>query len=199
MLPSTQISPPITRRTSSLTSPKTSAQTAAQVLTPVEYDFLIIGYGNEFCGDAAVGPWVAMTVADWQLPAVKSVAVPQLIPELTAELAKTDYVMFVDACGHNRIRTVQIAPIVVCEQPPSRAFAAHMYDPLSLLNLTQRLYRRHPQAWLLQIPIESCDLGGDLSSKAHQGCDRALRSIEQFLITYRRPVSGARYEHNTPG
>ncbi|MBE9069162.1 hydrogenase maturation protease [Leptolyngbya cf. ectocarpi LEGE 11479] len=192
MLPSTQISPPITRRTSSLTSPRTSAQAP----TTAEYDFLIIGYGNELCGDAAVGPWVAMSVADWQLPAVKSVAVPQLIPELTAELAQTNYVMFVDACGHNRIRTVQIAPIVVCEQPPSRAFAAHTYDPLSLLNLTQRLYHRYPQAWLLQIPIESCDLGGDLSSKAHQGCDRALRSIEQFLITYRRPVFGERYGHN---
>lgn len=184
MLPSTQISPPIASQTSS----RASAQTIAQASKTVEYDFLIIGYGNELCGDAAVGPWVAMTVADWQLPAVKSVAVPQLIPELTAELAQTNYVMFVDACGHSRIRTMQIAPIVICEQPPSRAFAAHTYDPLSLLNLTQRLYRRHPQAWLLEIPIESCDLGRNLSSKAHQGCDRALRAIGQFLVTYRRPV-----------
>lgn len=67
------------------------------------------------------------------------------------------------------------------------AFAAHSYDPLALLNLTQRLYNHHPQAWLLQIPIESCDLGSGLSSKAHQGCDRALRAIGQFLVTYRRP------------
>ena len=96
--------------------------------------------------------------------------------------------MFVDACGHKGIRTVQIDPIVLCDpQTSSMAFAAHSYDPLALLNLTQRLYNRHPQAWLLQIPIESCNLGQALSPKAHQGCDHALRAIEQFLITYRQP------------
>lgn len=194
MLPSTQISPPIARQASPRASART-ARTSAQPAPTVDHDFLIIGFGNELCGDAAVGPAVAMSVADWELPAVKSVAVPQLSPELTAELAQTNYAIFVDACGHSRIRTVQIAPLVVCEQPPSRAFAAREYDPLSLLNLTQRFYHRHPQAWLLQIPIESCDLGGDLSSKARKGCDRALRSIEQFLVTYRQPCR--RYGHST--
>ncbi|MEL6331704.1 MAG: hydrogenase maturation protease [Cyanobacteria bacterium J06633_23] len=167
-----------------------STQTRPEALTAtaLEYDFLVIGYGNKLCGDDSVGPWVARAVADWNLPAVRSLAVTQLTPALTGELAKTNYVMFVDACGRKTIQTVQIDPLVVCDhQPVSMAFAAHSYDPLALLNLTQRLYKRHPQAWLLQIPIESCDLGSDLSSKAHQGCDRALRAIEQFLVTYRQP------------
>ena len=167
-----------------------TTQTSRKVSTPttLEYDFLIIGYGNELCGDDAVGPWVATAVAEWKLPMVKSLAVSQLTPDLTTELMKTNYVMFVDACGRKDIRTVQIDPIVTYDhQPDSMAFAAHSYDPLALLNLTQRLYHRRPQAWLLQIPIESCDLGGGLSAKAYQGCDRALRSIEQFLITYRQP------------
>lgn len=154
-----------------------------------EYDFLVIGYGNELCGDDAVGPRVAMVVADWKLPAVKSLAVPQLTPKLTSELAKTNYVMFVDACAQKNIQMVQIDPITIYEhQPASMAFAAHSYDPLALLNLTQRFYNRHPQAWLLQIPIEACELGSELSSVARQGCARALRSIEQFLVTYRQPV-----------
>lgn len=154
----------------------------------LEYDFLVIGCGNKLCGDDAVGPWVAMVVADWNLPAVRSLAIPQLTPELTTELVKANYVMFVDACGQKTIRTVQIDPIIIYdEQPSSMAFAAHSYDPLALLNLTQRLYKRHPQAWLLQIPVESCDLNSELSPVARQGCDRALRSIEQFLVTYRQP------------
>ncbi len=182
MLPLTQTSPqPLTQ-----TPPKTSSRISPT--TSLEYDFLIIGYGNELCGDDAVGPWVATAVAEWKLPTVKSLAVPQLAPELSAELAKTNYVMFVDACGHTNVRTVQIDPIVAYDQQTSSmAFAAHTYDPLALLNLTQRLYNRHPQAWLLQIPIESVDVGSGLSSKAHQGCDHALRAIEQFLITYRQP------------
>ena len=83
-----------------------SSPTSSRASTALEYDFLIIGYGNELCGDDAVGPWVARAVAEWQLPAVKSLAVPQLTPELTTELAKTNYVMFVDACGYSNIRTV---------------------------------------------------------------------------------------------
>lgn len=162
---------------------------STQTSTVLKYDFLVIGYGNELCGDDAVGPWVAMVVADWNLPAVKSLAVPQLTPELTQELAKSHCVMFVDACAQKAIRTVQIDPIdVYDEQPSSMTFSAHSYDPCALLNLTQRLYNHHPQAWLMQIPIESCDLGGELSSVARQGCDRALRSIEQFLVTYRQPA-----------
>ncbi|MEO0433118.1 MAG: hydrogenase maturation protease [Cyanobacteria bacterium J06656_5] len=178
-----------------LPSTQTRPDTFSQTATTLEYDFLVIGYGNKLCGDDSVGPWVAMVVADWNLPAVRSLAVNQLTPNLTDELAKTNYVMFVDACGRKTIQTVQIDPLVVCDQQPaSMAFAAHSYDPLALLNLTQRLYKRHPQAWLLQIPVESCDLGNKLSSKAHQGCDRALRAIERFLVTYRQPqLHGASY------
>ncbi|NEQ51986.1 MAG: hydrogenase maturation protease [Leptolyngbya sp. SIO3F4] len=153
-----------------------------------DYNFLIIGCGNEQFGDAAVGPRVAATVANWNLPTVRSFAVTQLTPELTAELAKTNYVIFVDACSRTRVRTVQIDPVVVCDQQsPSKTFVAHSYAPGALLSLTQRLYRRHPQSWMLQIPIESCDEGSILSSKAYQGCAHALRSIEQFFLTYQQP------------
>ncbi len=171
-------------QTSVSNAPKTSSQSSCHI----EYDFLVIGHGNESCGDEAVGPQVASAVADWKLPTVKSMAVPQLVPELSAELVKTNYAMFVDACDRNTIRTMQITPIVTFDhQISSMAFSAHSYNPLALLHLTQRLYNRHPQAWLLRIPIESCETGCALSPKAQQGCDQALRAIQQFLMTYRQP------------
>ncbi|MEM6255222.1 MAG: hydrogenase maturation protease [Cyanobacteria bacterium P01_D01_bin.156] len=176
MLPLTQVS--------AHNSPKTSSQAALNI----DYDFLVIGAGDESYGDAAVGPRVAMAVADWKLPTVKAMAVSQLIPELSDNLVKTNYVMFVEACDRKAVRTIQIAPIVTFEQQvSSMAFAAQNYDPLSLLHLTQRRHNRHPQAWLLQIPIESCEANCELSPKAYQGCDQALRAIQQFLITYRQP------------
>ena len=163
-----------------------STQAPPQISTALDYEFLIIGYGNELCGDAAVGPWVAAAVAKWDLPTVKAVTVPQLIPNLTADIAKANYVIFVDACGQTCMRTVQITPIVLGEPPPT-FMACTAYDPQALLRLTQHLHSRHPQAWRVQIPVESCGPGGDLSSKAYKGCDHALRAIEQFLLTYRRP------------
>ena len=38
---------------------------------------LVIGYGNELRGDDGVGPWVARSVADWQVAGVEAVAVHQ--------------------------------------------------------------------------------------------------------------------------
>ncbi|MEO1401770.1 MAG: hydrogenase maturation protease [Cyanobacteria bacterium J06635_1] len=159
-----------------------TAQTATQ------YSFLIIGYGNELRSDDAVGPWVARAVADWQLPAVKSLAVHQLTPELADVISEADYVIFVDACGESCSQTVQLDPLGVdCSVPRATSLGVHSYAPMALLSLTQGLYGHHPQAWLLQIPTECFGLGETLSATAREGCDRALRIIEQFLRTYQWP------------
>ena len=152
--------------------------------------FLIIGYGNELRGDDGVGPRVAMTVADWRLPSVKSLAVHQLTPELAAIIAESDYVIFVDANHKCCAQTVQISPVVVSRTLsalyPSPVLAHHC-EPSPLLTLTHMLYGRHPQAWLLQIPAECFEMGKSISDTAHQGIDRALRTIEQFFTTYLQP------------
>jgi hydrogenase maturation protease len=62
---------------------------------------LIIGYGNSLRSDDAAGIKVAETIATWQLPHVRSLAVHQLTPELAAELAAVELVIFVDACVFN--------------------------------------------------------------------------------------------------
>jgi len=158
---------------------------------PNRYPFLIIGYGNDLRGDDAVGPKVAMTIASWHLASVKSLAVNQLMPELAAEMVKADYVIFVDACGRRCAPTIQLDPIV-----PDKKTLAHCTEPLlnhacepsALVALTQFLYDRHPQAWWLQIPTECHELGQSLSNTAQRGVDRALRTIEQFFITYLWPA-----------
>lgn len=153
--------------------------------------FLIIGYGNELRGDDAVGPFVANTVADWQLPSTRSIAVPHLTEDLVHDIATTDYVIFVSACSDSSCaRTIQIDPIEKGSQM-FRALAVkdiHTCNPRSLLDLSQKMYGREPQAWFLQVPIESVAEGEELSSTTQRGGDHAVRTIEQFLKTYRRPV-----------
>jgi hydrogenase maturation protease len=153
--------------------------------------FLIVGYGNELRGDDGVGPQVAMTVSDWHLPSVKSLPVQQLLPEIAAEMAKADYVIFVDACGTSCAPTIQLDPIVTSQEALAHCTTPainHACDPSALVALTHALYGDHPQAWLLQIPTEHCDLGRSLSKTAQQGVDGALRTIEQFFKTYLRPA-----------
>lgn len=156
-----------------------------------QYQFLIVGYGNELRGDDAVGPRVAEIVASWQLPSIKSLSVHQLTPELINDIADTNYVIFVDACsGSNCSRTMQLDPIVLGDYS-SRSLASqdtHRCNPLFLLMLTKQLYNCTPQAWFLRVPVESFDFGEELSSTTKRGCDRAVTTIEQFIRTYRQPV-----------
>ena len=154
------------------------------------FRFLIIGHGRERQGDATVGAKVAEMIASWHLPSVKSTSVSNLTPELINDIVATDYVIFVEACGgESCARTTQIDPIVPGGHP-SRTMPSGLStcQPLSLLNLTQQLYGRAPQAWLLQVPTENFDAGEALSATAQRGYDRAVRTIEQFLKTYQTPV-----------
>ena len=141
-------------------------------------------------GDDAAGLRVAETVAKWQLPAVKSIATHQLAPELVNDLVETDYALFVDACkGDRRTRTVQLNPIVIGSRTPQALSSqAAPLNPLALLNLTQRLCGYSPQAWLLKVPADSFSGRKGLSSTTQKGCDRAVRTIEQFLRTYQQPA-----------
>lgn len=153
--------------------------------------FLIIGYGNEHRKDDAVGPLVAKTIADWQLPSIKSLATLHLTENLVHDIAATDYAIFVSACSDSsRAQTVQIDPI----EQGSRMFEAlavkdiHTCNPRTLLDLAQQRYGREPQAWFLQVPVESIAEGDGLSSTTQRGGDRAVRIIEQFLKTYQQPA-----------
>ncbi len=173
-----------------LTSPRPQKPIPPATATP--YSFLVIGYGHELRGDDAVGPVAAAAVADWHLPSVRALSVHQLVPELAYDLAQADYVIFIDACRQPCNRSLQIAPIVA-GAPSSSQVAAdrHGSDPWRLLKLTESLYGYRPQAWLLEVPTECSNLGEQLSPTAQQGCDRVLRIVEQFFMTYRQPVCAA--------
>lgn len=156
--------------------------------------FLIIGYGDEFGGDRAVGIQVVDTIAQWRLPAIKTMTVRHLRPGMVEDIVAADYVVFVEACGdQNCSRTVQLDPLGAGNSIP-RTLLSERRDCifLTLLNLAWHLYGRAPQAWLLQIPTEgyetrSYELEEQLSYTAQRGADRAVQIIEQLLKTYQPP------------
>ncbi len=154
-----------------------------------QHSFLIIGYGNELRGDDAVGAQVARAVADWHLPEVKARMVHRIVPELAIEVAKADYVIFVDACDEESCaRTVQLDPIVLGGHDIQSASAfSHTHGARGLLRLTEQLYGYSPQAWLLQVPSEDFALGKQLSDTAQEGCNQVLIIIERFLTNYQVP------------
>lgn len=174
-------------------SPRRSRKPARQtaVRYSAQYSFLVISYGDELCGDAAASALVARTVASWHLPEVKTITIPQLLPELATEIAKVDYVIFVGVCPEeSRARTVQLSPISA-SSAGSATTLPHAHSVQGLLLLAQKLYGHTPPAWLLQLPTESFNIGEQLSSTAQRGSDEAIQTIERFLVNYQVPYPAA--------
>ena len=139
---------------------------------------LIIGYGNSLRSDDGIGERVADIVASWHLPEVRSLSRFQLTPELAQDLAKVDLVIFVDACRGTEIETIELKSL----QPlNSINIRSHFSDPRAILSLTQALYNKCPEAWLLVVPGANFQLGDSLSSTGKKGVAEALIEIKNFL------------------
>lgn len=139
---------------------------------------LVIGYGNELRSDDGVGPRLARLVAGWGLPHVGGIAVHQLTPELAADCAAVDRVVFMDASSDPNVRMVRWS---VLEAGEAGGVGSHLGDPAAILGLSKLLYGRAPQGVLLEIPGEHFDLGECLSTRATRGMTDALELMRRLL------------------
>jgi hydrogenase maturation protease len=149
-------------------------------MNPVSMKVLVLGYGNTLRGDDGIGYQVAETVSEWQLPQIRSIAIHQLLPELAADIAEVEMVIFVDA-----VVTVDPArsDIIITSLVAGgdENFSTHIITPQLLLGLTQKLYAATPDAYLLTIPAIDFTLGANLSSIACRGKELALDYLKSAL------------------
>jgi hydrogenase maturation protease len=134
---------------------------------------LVIGYGNTLRRDDGVGPRVAETLEELNLPGVLAMACPQLTPELAEPLSQADAAVFVDAAvGHRR-------PVRLRRLDPSESaqILAHAADPRTLLALARDAFGRAPKAWMLTIPAKELGFGERLSRSALRGLGKAVSSV----------------------
>jgi len=137
-------------------------------------ELLLIGYGNELRGDDAAGP--ALARAAEGTAGVRALAVRQLTPELAAEVARADAVVFADACpGTTAAESVPLTPR--CHS----IALGHACDPSWLLGLAATLYGRCPGAWLLALPAVRFDLGAGLSPEAERGVGQGRQHLAALL------------------
>jgi hydrogenase maturation protease len=138
---------------------------------------LVIGYGNELRRDDGAGPRIARAVAAWGLPGVRAVAVHQLTADLAEAAAGAEQVFFVDAAfdGEGEVRMRPVSP---ASERPS---LGHTSSPCELLALAESLYGRRPRAWLVTVPAADLAFGEDLSPRAMQGLEEALRHIRRHV------------------
>lgn len=147
---------------------------------PAPARYLVIGYGNTLRGDDGVGPLAAEQVQRWKLPHVTAISCHQLTPELAEAARHADAVVFVDALAPNpEPRALRFEQL---QELPSPSYSPHQVScPCSLLALTRDLYQATPDGWIVGIPGESFEHGGDLSPRAALHLEDALARIRALV------------------
>ncbi len=117
---------------------------------------LVIGYGNPLRGDDGAGRLVAGALYDaWPESRVRVEASHQLLIEMAAAAAESDFVVFIDAARDGAPGTVTQRPVL--PEPASDDSLTHHLTPETLLAAARLWYGRAPEAALI------CVGGGDFS------------------------------------
>ena len=146
--------------------------------------WLVIGIGNSLRRDDGIGPWMAEQVEAWRLPDVTTRSVHQLTPELAADIAAAEAVLFLDASVSNERG---LRPIVGVAE----AAIGHALSLSALLALAARAGMRTQTAWLATVRANDLEFGEELSPAARDECECLLPVVRNLLSESARCMKSA--------
>lgn len=154
-------------------------------------DVLVIGYGNSFRGDDAVG-FDAATRVD-QLahpPSVQVIACEHLTPELAEPIAAAQLVIFIDA-------SLRDDPgVVACHrlEPPLSWTAGygHHLDPSVLLDCAAHCFGRAPRAYIFSVGGEFFGYRQGLSDAVARGETELLERVNALIAWWQGRIAYCR-------
>lgn len=147
---------------------------------------LLLACGNTLRADDGIGPWLA----DWaeerfaDEPDLKVISRQQWTPELAADLANAEAVLFVDCSTASQPGAVDLVEVQPAQQ--SQGMDTHHVSAAELLGLAQGLYGSLPRrAQLLTVGAGSTELGEEFSQTILDtiplACARVEKAIETML------------------
>lgn len=146
---------------------------------------LILACGNTMRGDDGLGP----RLASWaearfrNEPRALVICRQQWTPELAAEIAAADSVLFIDAAVNSPPGRVGLVP--VSSRVDASAPDSHHLTPNQLLGLTRSLYGViKSNAMLLTVGIASTELGETLSASVEAALPRAQGILEKAVLRF---------------
>jgi hydrogenase maturation protease len=147
---------------------------------------LVVGFGNEFCGDDILGPWVIKLLKESK--GIKFNAPTYRVDLKTARhldfswaevLAGYQHLIFVDASPHKGYPLVKIKKLA--STPGRRPFTSHHISISHLLQITQELFGQQPSAYLVAIRGEIFDFGEELSPGGRKAAPQAVKKILSLI------------------
>lgn len=152
---------------------------------------LLIGIGNPLRGDDGVGrllaeEWEAVVDDKAVDAALRVRSVHQLTPELVADLAGVDRVLFIDAWLSPAAAAAPVLQRLPASAPSSvacgeAALNSHHLTAAQLLTLARSLWNADPEAAMLRIPATDIAHGTRLSVAMELQLPAARRLVRQWL------------------
>lgn len=143
---------------------------------------LIIGYGNPFRGDDAVGDIAALKLAGLfeNDDAVDVLSVQQLTPDLAENIAKYAFVILIDARQQTPAGQIILEELALPSTLVSRPYS-HYMEPIELMALTKALYQASPRMVLATITAEDFEVGKPLSPEVEGALALLLERIAALV------------------
>jgi hydrogenase maturation protease len=147
---------------------------------------LIIGYGNLFRGDDAVGCRAAQELerrfrGD---SGIEVIASPQLTPEMAEDVARSGFVLFIDAASEHAAGTIRGCRITP-EGGPGPGGFTHSLTPSALLSAAEQLYGDAPEAMTITLAGWSFELGNQLSPGARRRLPELIERAQAVIDQHR--------------
>lgn len=143
---------------------------------------LLLACGNSLCQDDGIGLRIA-EAAEQLFPAsrLRIVAAQQFTPEMAADLAATELVIFVDACAADEPGAIRVVSVAAEQESPE----THRLDPPALLAMAQSLCGHAPaRAFALTVGAGRFGYGEEISGPLRQAVPRALRLLTNLVTAF---------------
>lgn len=143
---------------------------------------LLLACGNSLRQDDAVGLRIA-EAAEHLVPAtqLRVVAAQQFTPEMAAEMAETELVIFVDADAADEPGAIRVTPVAASTQPPD----THHLDPPALLALAASVCGHAPaHAFALTVGASHFCYGEEISGPLRQAVRKAVRLVTSLVDAF---------------
>jgi hydrogenase maturation protease len=143
---------------------------------------LILACGNTLRGDDGIGPWLANWAQERfaDVPCLHVISRQQWTPELAADLASAESVLFVDCSTSSEPGSVDLFDV----QPASHTegVRTHQVSAAELLGMAQELYASLPRrALLLTVGAGSTELSEEFSPALLDAIPLACEQLENTI------------------
>ncbi len=146
---------------------------------------LIVGYGNPLRSDDGVGQAAAQILENEDVAeGVEVLSYHQLNIELAERLSTVDLAIFIDAEDGIQPGSVVVTKLESVTTAPSNI--THHVDPGFLLAVSEKLFGRSPEAFLVTVGTTSMTLGEGLSETVAAALPEVVASVRRLVLEHLR-------------